>query len=215
MENSKFNFPSIQKSVEDFIYDEDGNITRNKLVSIGTMIMVMAIVSAMNADAVHSSHRSHSSHVSHSSTSYIRSHSNHVSHSDHGSHASHASHTSHSNTSSHSNSLYSSEGDVSYGPGIASIPKVKVAIDSTKGYQTDLNTAINSAVDMTVHANPNWSVPSKTPDLPDTTFLQVPSTPSPQTMNTPEIAASVVVDPGRNYLDDLEKQVLEPFQGDD
>ncbi len=88
-------------------------------------------------------------------------------------------------------------------------------MDSTKGYQTDLNTAINSAVDMTVHADPNWSMPSKTPDLPDTTFLQVPSTPSSQTMNAPELASAVAVDPDRNYLGEIERQVLEPFHGED
>ena len=136
MKNKEMKFPQIEKSLTDFLNDEDGNITRNKLVSIGSLILLMSILSLDNvfaAHSSHSSHRSHSSHESHSSTAYIRdhtnhgSHSDHSSHSDHGSHSSHSSHTSHSNTSSHSNSAYSEEGDVTYGPKVTEIPKVAVA----------------------------------------------------------------------------------------
>lgn len=120
-------FPRIEKSITDFINDEDGNITRSKLVSIGSMILLMSILSIDDVFAVHGSHSSHSSHESHSSTSYIRDHSNHGSHSNHNSHSSHSSHsshTSHSNTASHSNSIYSEEGDVEYGPKASEIPKI-------------------------------------------------------------------------------------------
>lgn len=120
-------FPKIEKSLVDFINDEDGNITRNRLVSIGSMILLMSILSFDDVFAAHSSHSSHVSHTSHSSTSYIRDHTNHSSHSDHQSHSSHSSHTSHSNTSSHSNSAYSEEGDVDYGPKVEEIPQVEAS----------------------------------------------------------------------------------------
>ena len=135
MKENDLKFPKIDKALTDFLNDEDGNIARNKLVSIGSLILLMSILSidSVFAHGSHSSHSSHSSHKSHSSTAYIRdhtnhgSHSDHSSHSDHGSHSSHSSHTSHSNTSSHSNSLYSDEGDVTYGPKVSEIPKVTVS----------------------------------------------------------------------------------------
>lgn len=148
MMNEKDNkFPKIKKSINDFINDEDGSTTRSKLISVGSMVLLMTIFAGIDAYAAHSSHKSHSSH---SSTSYNRghvshtshtshtssSHSNHSSHSDHGSHSNHsnhASHTSHSNTSSHSNSLYSAEGDVTYGPDVSDIPGIETP-QSTEAY---------------------------------------------------------------------------------
>lgn len=126
MKDNDLIFPKVNKALTDFLNDEDGNISRKRLVSIGSFILLMSI---MNYDAVlaHGSHVSHSSHESHSSTSYIRDHTNHSSHSDHGSHSSHNSHTSHSNTASHSNSAYSSEGDVEYAPSISEIPEYSIS----------------------------------------------------------------------------------------
>ena len=137
-------FPKIKKSINDFINDEDGSTTRSKLISVGSMVLLMTIFAGIDAYAAHSSHKSHSSH---SSTSYIRghvshtshtshtssTHSNHGSHSNHSNHASHSSHTSHANTSSHSNSLYSSEGDVTYGPDVSDIPGIETP-QSTEEY---------------------------------------------------------------------------------
>lgn len=137
-------FPKIKKSINDFINDEDGSATRSKLISVGSMFLLMTIFAGIDAYAAHSSHKSHSSH---SSTSYIRghvshnshtshtsnTHSNHGSHSNHSNHASHSSHTSHANTSFHSNSLYSAEGDVTYGPDVSDIPGIETP-QSTEGY---------------------------------------------------------------------------------
>ena len=127
-------FPQISKALNDFIEDEDGNITRSRLAVIGSMIMIMSIMYGIEALADHSSHRSHRSHSSHQSGSGGHgSHESHVSHqshtsssthdshSSHSDHGSHSSHTSHSNTSSHSNSRFSNEGDVTYGPSLSSI----------------------------------------------------------------------------------------------
>ena len=137
MNNMDELFPQLQKSIEDLIEDEEGNIPGHKLLMLGTMIVVLGSLMQVNVFAGHRSHSSHRSDSSHSSGSSghgnhgsHESHSSHVSHSDHSSHSnthsSHASHTSHSNTSSHSNSSYSSEGDVTYSaPAASSVPTIK------------------------------------------------------------------------------------------
>lgn len=139
MKDNDLIFPKVNKALTDFLNDEDGNISRKRLVSIGSFILLMSII---NFDTVfaHRSHASHTSHSSHSSTSYIRDHTNHSSHSDHGSHSSHNSHTSHSNTTSHSNSAYSTEGDVEYAPSISEIPEYSIS-PIENGSVIDLSTA--------------------------------------------------------------------------
>lgn len=131
-------FPKIQKSIENLIEDEEGNIPGKKLLMLGTMVVILGSLFPLDVLAghrSHGSHRSHSSHssghssggheshVSHQSHTSSGTHSNHVSHSDH---VSHASHTSHSNTGSHSNSRYSAEGDVTYAPAASTIKGISV-----------------------------------------------------------------------------------------
>ncbi len=139
MENNNPIFPTIQRKIDSFIEDEEGNIPAGKLLTIGTLLVLLSSILGMTALAGHSSHSSHSSHTSHSSTSSHRSHVSHTSHrnthgNSHGSHASHASHsnahsshashashsnshsshgshTSHSNVGAHSNANYSLGGD--------------------------------------------------------------------------------------------------------
>ncbi|MEG1164842.1 MAG: His-Xaa-Ser repeat protein HxsA3 [Oscillospiraceae bacterium] len=143
MNNMDNLFPKFMKKIADLIEDEEGNIPGNKLLMLGTMIIVLGNMLTLDAFAAHGSHQSHSSHSSHSSSSSHGSshgshgsHSNHGNHGSHDSHVSHQSHTSHSNTLSHSNSRYSAEGDVSYSapfasrvPGIAA-PPVAVTKDT-------------------------------------------------------------------------------------
>ena len=81
-------FPEIQKSIQHYLYEEEGNITRNKLLMVGSLAVVMSVLFAMDASAAHGSHGSHGSHSSHSSSS----------------HASHASHESHVSSTTHSSS---------------------------------------------------------------------------------------------------------------
>ena len=134
MNNMDELFPKFQKSIENLIEDEEGNIPGKKLLVLGTMIVVLGSLMQMDVFAGHRSHSSHKSHSSHSSGS--SGHGNHGSHESHASHASHsnthsshASHTSHSNTSAHSNSSYSSEGDVSYkAPAAADVPTINTPV---------------------------------------------------------------------------------------
>ena len=93
-------FPEIKKSIEDFIYEEEGNITRNKVIAMGTMMLILSLMMYDEVFAAHRSHSSHSSHASHSSGSgggIHGSHESHVSHSSHVSSSGHSSHGSHSN----------------------------------------------------------------------------------------------------------------------
>lgn len=127
-------FPKLQKGIETLIEDEEGNIPGNKLLMLGTMVIILGSLFSTEAFAGHRSHSSHRSHTSHSSGSSGGGHGSHVSHeshqshssavdshSNHSNHASHASHTSHSSTGAHSNSRFSAEGDVSYGPSASAI----------------------------------------------------------------------------------------------
>ena len=105
-------FPQIQKSISNYLYEEEGNITRNQLLMVGSMAVIMSVLFVLDADAGHSSHRSHSSHSSHSSG--YSSHSSHVSHTSHTSSAGHSSHSSggHSSHSSSSHSNHSNHSNV-------------------------------------------------------------------------------------------------------
>ena len=115
MNNMDELFPKFQKSIENLIEDEEGNIPGKKLLVLGTMIVVLGSLMQMDVFAGHRSHSSHKSHSSHSSGS--------SGHGNHGSHESHASHASHSNSS------YSSEGDVSYkAPAAADVPTINTPV---------------------------------------------------------------------------------------
>lgn len=78
-------FPEISKSISDFLYDEEGNIPRGKILAVGSIMLILSIMFVDPALAYHGSHSSHASHASHES------HSSHVSHDSHDSHASHSS----------------------------------------------------------------------------------------------------------------------------
>lgn len=58
------NFPDISKSISDYLYEEEGNITRNKLLMIGSLSVVLSVLFTLEADAGHGSHKSHKSHTS-------------------------------------------------------------------------------------------------------------------------------------------------------
>lgn len=154
-------FPSIQRSIEQLIEDEEGTIPVKNLVSIGTIVALLTVFTSSEAFAAHGSHVSHKSHVS---TAYIKTHSNHSSHGSHGSHSnhgSHSSHTSHSNTTAHSNSNYSAAGDYSSpkAPSASSIsfnpPRLKTAdiAETLKGINFSAETQ-SSEIDITDLSSP-------------------------------------------------------------
>lgn len=124
MADDKF-FPQIRKGLEDFMNEEEGNISRSKVAMIGSMMVILGVMLVDgNAYAAHRSHSSHRSHNSHSSGwgshESHQSHQSHTSHSSstHSSHASgHSSHASGSHSSHSSASHYSGSGNGSTGTG--------------------------------------------------------------------------------------------------
>lgn len=169
-------FPQIQKSIENLIEDEEGNIPGNKLLILGTMALVLSSLFSLDAFAGHRSHSSHKSHKSSGSHGNSSNHESHVSHqshqsssgshSNHSNHSSHDSHTSHSNTSSHSNSRYSSEGDVTYAPASSTIKGISVppvATDEEMFHLPDVNQNIETPAGTPGSGIlPNLAVPAST-----------------------------------------------------
>ena len=108
--------PQIKKTISSFLLEEDGKITKQSALTLGSILGAAAIGTlatdianaathtndygiswdAGNIKGEHSHHSSHASHSSHSS------HSSHGSHSSHATHTSHASHSAHGNHTSHS-----------------------------------------------------------------------------------------------------------------
>lgn len=88
----EFIFPHLEHSINDFLYDEEGNIPRNKVLAVGSMLIILGILLADDAFAAHRSHRSHRSHSSHRSSN--GGHGSHTSHTSHGSAQTHNSHSS-------------------------------------------------------------------------------------------------------------------------
>lgn len=125
-------FPTIHKTIESLIEDEEGGIPTSRLIAVGTFLVVLSTLFTADVFAAHGSHVSHSSHSSHTSSAYHRSHVSHTSHrssyghGSHSNHGSHGSHSSHSNTASHSNSNYSAAGDAkgSSAPSVKKVPTV-------------------------------------------------------------------------------------------
>lgn len=133
MNNVEEMFPKFKKNISDLIEDEEGNIPGNKLLMLGTMIVVLGSMMQMDAvQAVHGSHKSHASHQSGSSGSH-----GNANHSSHRSHSSHSSHSNHSNHASHSNGTsgtYTGSGSFAGGSSsnsdasaAASVPTIKSA----------------------------------------------------------------------------------------
>ena len=51
-EDKKTLFPSIVKSLDDFLYEEEGNITRNKIVAMGTMVLILSLMRLRGIDPI-------------------------------------------------------------------------------------------------------------------------------------------------------------------
>lgn len=102
-------FPKIKKSIQDFFEDEDGSITRSKVLMIGGMVIILGMLLSDEVYAAHRTHYTHRTHSTHrtsnnkhgSHSSHSTSHSTHSDHYTHGSHSSHASHVSYTDSSNY------------------------------------------------------------------------------------------------------------------
>ena len=184
-------FPHVKKTVEDFLFDEEGNIPRSKILTIGSMMIVLSLLlpeNTVSAHRSHSSHRTHSTHSSHRSgghaTHYTHSshttHSNgHYTHSTHGTHSTHSSHSNghtshgtHSNHSTHStHSNHSTHNNAA--PEISKLeiqPPIKndnIAVDTTEEIKLpmDVETPIDSIGDIESMASTEMNIPPDTPTV--------------------------------------------------
>ena len=139
----KIILPHLQKAIYDFIEDQEGNVPRHMVLSIGSMMLILGMILTQNAYAAHRSHSSHSSHRSHSSHS-SHSNSGHGSHSSHSSHSSHESHSNHSNHASHSNT-HSSHSNTHSSHGNTHASHSNSAISSTTTPKTSTNEVITKS----------------------------------------------------------------------
>ena len=116
--NNEEIFPKIQKNISDFLNEEEGNISRSKVIMVGSIMVILGAILADSiiASAKHGSHGSHGSQGSHGSHA-SSAHSSHISgesHSNHYSHESHASHASHV-SSTHSSYTYDTDTSIHSG----------------------------------------------------------------------------------------------------
>jgi len=169
-------FPKIKKSIQDFFDDQDGSITRSKVLMIGGMVIVFGM---LLADEVYAAHRTHSTHRTHSShrtsnnkhgshnshSSHSSSHGSHSDHYTHGSHSSHASHVSYTDSNNYG-STYTSSGRS--WPDLADIHSIEtpsVADISTPEIAQVLNTISNPDLNLSQLESVNTSIQSP-PDTP-------------------------------------------------
>lgn len=176
-------FPTLKRSVEDLIEDEEGGVPASRLLMLGAMAVVLSTLFAVDAYAAHRSHSSHRSHASHQSGASGHGNVSHGSHESHQSHSSHVSHTSHSNTGAHSNSAYSSEGDVTYSaPAASNVPGVQSpSVD-------------NGAVIAMPDVNQNIQAPSDTPVSGDLPSFAVPASSLGSNLNIGSVHAPSVTE---------------------
>jgi hypothetical protein len=130
-------FGKLQDSITQFLFEEEGNITRNKVLVMGSMMILMGVIFCQEAFAGHSSHKSHASHRSHSSGSGGHSsHSSHVSHTSHTSSSTHSSHssTTHSNVIPHSNIVLPDNASIPVPETPAALPIVSTMESGASGF---------------------------------------------------------------------------------
>jgi hypothetical protein len=95
-------FPKLKKKVNAFLLGEEGKISKNSILCVGSFLAGAAAMMALEAqEAAAQSHGSNYAHVNgldfqENSGALMNSHDHHYNHTSHTSHASHASHGSHS-----------------------------------------------------------------------------------------------------------------------
>ena len=75
-------FPELKRSIDDFLEDEEGSITRKKALMLGSMILVFGLAMAQDVYATHRTHYTHRTHSTHRTSNHHGSHTSHVSYSD-------------------------------------------------------------------------------------------------------------------------------------
>lgn len=155
---AKINYPKINKNIQDFIYEEEGNISRDKVLFIGSMLIILAAMIPSKAFAGHRSHSSHASHSSHTSSAPPPGHASHESH------ASHASHTSSTGVQDPSLTQRTSDATDS-----TSISGTHSAVSAQADANTNTVSSTNSSSSTTTTGNETVTQTPGTPQIPDPT----------------------------------------------
>lgn len=141
-------FPKIKKSIQDFFEDEDGSITRNKVLAIGGMVLILGMLLADQVYAAHRTHYTHRTHSTHktsnkhgSHSSHYTSHSTHSDHYTHGSHSSHTSHVSYTDSTNYGSTSTSTGADW---PKLSDIQSVEVPSSSTAILTEKVSSVLNA-----------------------------------------------------------------------
>lgn len=172
---SNIKFPEFSRMIEDFLYEEEANISRKKIISVGSMLVLATLLMATEAFAGHSSHSSHKSHSSHSSHSSgsggHSSHESHVSHTSHTSATTHSNHSSHSNHSNHASGTHASHSSHSSAAtshtSHASATRSVIPSHSNTGISEPVEPVVRSAIpDETITDMIDIRVPQIPPDSP-------------------------------------------------
>ena len=105
--------PKIKKKLSGFMLKEDGKISKQSMLSLGSFMSAAVIGGTLASKEAAAEHTNNIgvSYVGETATGTHQHHSSHGSHGSHSSHSSHGSHNSHSSHSSHSNSAPPDTGD--------------------------------------------------------------------------------------------------------
>ena len=161
---NELKLPHIKESISNFLYDEEGNISRSKILAVGSMMIVMGVLLGTEASAAHRSHSSHRTHSSHRSGSHS-SHSTHSTHSNHGSHTTHSNHSTHSTHNTHStHSTHSNATTVTHSN--------STNITAPKTFQSPYNIAVKESALLGTHAATTSSGGTKTVNNLDVTKIK-------------------------------------------
>lgn len=165
-------FPKIKKSIQDFFDDQDGSITRNNVLMIGGMVMVLSMLLADDVYAAHRTHYTHRTHSTHRSSngghgSHSTHYSSHSTHNDHATHNSHDSHTSHVSYStsgpSYGSTLTQSGRDW---PSLSDMQSIETPTPTATDISIpEISTALNSVSTDIPDSEINIQTPPNTPQI--------------------------------------------------
>jgi hypothetical protein len=164
--------PKVRQSIMDFLYDEEATIPRSRLLMVGSIMVVLAVLmNIQEAFAGHGSHSSHSSHKSHSSHSSHSNHSNHANHQNATPKPTATPHASHNSYVSTSQSHFT----VPAAPSGISSPSVNAA-----AFTSDMlsgSSASHSGATVTIPLTDNAAVAVVPTPTPTASTMQVPQLP--------------------------------------
>ena len=114
--------PQVKKDIYSFLSEEDGRITKQALLTVGSLLGFGALATIIGSNPVMASHSNsmtlahtgtyasgthqhHSTHNTHSTHATHHTHDTHSTHTTHATHATHATHTTHATHATHNTTI--------------------------------------------------------------------------------------------------------------